>query len=237
LGLPVKDYKPIMQPQDTPTAFLIKLWPWIEANRNRLIIGTVIVIVAVFIYSFFSYQREQKQIIAGQALSQLTLTMPSGAGAGPWADSNLKIANEYPDTLAGRRAWLQGAAALYVEGKYADAQAQFQKYFDAHPDGELSALAAFGIASSLEALGKLDLAFGAYQRVVNGFPSDLASVTAAKFALARISGEQGKLTDALSFYDSLVRYNPGSPAAQEAEMDAMELRTKLAPAQPAAITP
>jgi predicted negative regulator of RcsB-dependent stress response len=226
-----------MQPQDTPTAFLIKFWPWIEANRNRLIIGSVIVIAAIFLYSFYAYQQEQKKTIAGQAFSQLALTLPSDAGASQWAESYLKVAGDYPDTLAGRRAWLQGAAALFAGGKYADAQAQFQKYFDAHPDGEFSASAALGVAASLEALGKLDLAFGAYQRVVNGFPSDAAAVNAAKFALARISGGQGKLNDALGFYDSLIRSNPRSPVAQEAAMSAMELRTKLAPAQPAAVAP
>jgi predicted negative regulator of RcsB-dependent stress response len=226
-----------MQPQNTPTAFLFKLWPWIEANRTRLIVGTGIVVVAIFLYSFSSYQREQKEITAGRALTQLALALPSDASENRWADSYLKIANEYPNTLAARRAQLQGATALFDMGKYADAQAQFQIFLDAHPDGELSASAALGFAACLEALGKLDLAVGAYQRVVNGFSSDAVAANAAKFALARISGQQGKLTDALGFYDSIARSSPGSPLAQEAVMRAVELRTKLVPAQPVAVKP
>jgi predicted negative regulator of RcsB-dependent stress response len=226
-----------MQPQDTPTAFLIKLWPWIEANRNRLIAGGGIVIVAIFLYFFLSWQRDQKEINAGVALSQSALSLPPNASESQWADFYLKIANQYPDTLAGRRAWLQGAAALFAVGKYADAQAQFQKFLDAHPDSEFSASAALGVAASLEALGKLDPAIGAYRQVANGFSSQMAAANAAKFALARIDGQQGKLTDALNFYESIVRSNPGSPLAQSATLRAMELRTKMVSATPAAGKP
>jgi predicted negative regulator of RcsB-dependent stress response len=226
-----------MQPQDTPTSYLFKLWPWIEANRNRLIVSTGIVLVAIFLYSFFSYRREQKEITAGRAVTQLALALPSDANESRWADLYLKIANEYPGTLAGRRAWLQGAAAQFAAGKYVDAQAQFQKFLDAHPDGEFSASATLGVAASLEALGKLDLAVGVYQRVVNGFSRDVVAANAAKFALARISGQQGKLTDALNFYESIVRSSSGGPLAQEAALRAIELKTKLAPAQPVAVKP
>ncbi len=216
-----------MQSQDTPTAFLFKLWPWIEANKIRLIVGTGIIIVVVFLYSFFSWQREQNEIAAGTALTQLTLSNPADASAGELAGPYLKIAGEYPGTLGGRRAWLQGATALFTTGKFADAQVQFQKFLDTHPDGDFSASAALGVAASLEAQGKLDLATGAYQRVINGF-TDIVAANAAKFALARIYEQQGKYSDALNFYESIARATPGSPLAQEAAMRAMELKTKPA---------
>jgi predicted negative regulator of RcsB-dependent stress response len=218
-----------MQSQDASTAFLLKLWPWIEANKNRVIVGTGIIIAAIFLYSFFSWQREQKEIAAGRALTQLSLSLPANASAGQLADAYLKIASEYSGTLGGRRAWLQGAAALFAAGRFADAQAQFQKFLDAHPDGDFSASAALGVAASFEALGKLDLAIGAYQRVVNGF-SDVVAANTAKFALARIDEQQGKFTDALNFYESIARSSPGSPLAQEAGMRAVELKTKPASA-------
>ncbi len=225
-----------MPAQDAPTAFLLKVWPWIEANKNRVIAGAVIIVVAIFLYSFFSWQREQSEIAAGRALTQLTLSAPSNANAGQSADEYLKIAGDYPGTPGGRRAWLQGAAALFAAGKFADAQAQFQKFLDAHPDGDFSASAALGVAASLEALGKLDLAIGAYQRVVNGF-SDVVAANAAKFALARIDEQEGKITDALNFYENIARSSPGSPLAQEAEMRAMELKTRSVSATSAAARP
>ena len=51
--------------------------------------------------------------------------------------------------------------------KYADAQTQFQKFLDAHPDSFFAAQAALGVAASLDAQGKTDLAAGAYQRVIS----------------------------------------------------------------------
>ncbi|MGD0745982.1 MAG: tetratricopeptide repeat protein [Verrucomicrobiota bacterium] len=225
-----------MQSQDASTAFLLKLWPWIEANKNRVIVGSGIVLVAIFLYYFFSWQREQHEIAAGEALTQVTLSLPANANAGQLAGAYLKIAGEYPGTLSGRRAWLQGAAALFEAGKFADAQAQFQKFLDAHPDGDFSASAALGVAASLEALGKWDLASIAYQRVINGF-SDAVAANAAKLALGGIDEQQGKFGDALNLYESIAQLSPGSLLAQEAGMHALELRTKSASATPAAGKP
>ncbi len=225
-----------MPSQDAPTALLFKLWPWIEANKNRIIAGAGIIIAAIFLYSFFSWQRDQKEIAAGQALTQLARSLPSGANAGQLADGYLKIAGEYSGTPGGRRAWLQGAAALFAAGRFADAQAQFQQFLDAHPDGDFSAASALGVAASLEAQGKLDLAIGAYQRVVNGF-SDVVAANTAKFALARIDEQQGKVPDALNFYESIARATPGSILAQEAAMRAMELKMKSVSATSAAGKP
>jgi len=226
-----------MQSQDAPTAVLFKLWPWIEANKTRVIVGAGIIIVAIVLYTFVTWHGEQKEIKAGQAVTGMALTLPPGATASQWADAYFKIAGEYPDTRAGRRAWLQGAAALFAAGRFPDAQAQFQKFLEAHPDGDFSALAALGVAASLEALGKLDSAAGAYQQVLSGFSSDIVAVNTAKFALARIDGQLGKIADALNFYDSIARNNPGGPLAQEAALRAMELRTKLTPATAAAGKP
>ncbi len=215
---------------------MFKLWPWIEANKIRLMVGGGIVVVAVVLLCFLHWQAGQKEITAGVALTQLTLSNPDNASASQLGDAYLKIADEYPGTLAGRRAWLQGAAALFAAGRFADAQAQFQKFLDAHPDGGFSASAALGVAASLEALGKSDLAVGAYQRVVNGF-SDVVAANIAKFALAGIDERQGKFTDALNVYESIARSSPGSVSASEAGMRAMELRTKLASATSAAGKP
>jgi len=226
-----------MQSQDAPTAFLFKFWPWLEANKTRVIVGTAIILVAIFLYSFMSWRGEQKEIEAGRTVTGLALTLPPGSGPSQWAEAYLKIAGQYPDTRAGRRAWLQGAAALFNAGRFADAQSEFQKFLEAHPDGDFSASAALGVAASLEALGKLDSAASAYQRVLSGFSSDIVAVNAAKFALARIDGRLGKITDALNYYESIARNSPGGPPAQEAAMQAMELRTKMTPATAAAGQP
>jgi predicted negative regulator of RcsB-dependent stress response len=236
LGLHAKDCTPVMQPQDAPTAYLFKLWPWIEANKNRLIISVGIAATAIFLFSFFSWRGGQREIEAGRALTQLTFYSPPNSSPSQLANSYLKIANEYPGTLAGRRAWLQGAAVLFAAGQFADAQTQFGKFLEAHPDGAFSALAALGVAASLEAQGRSDSAIGAYQKVINGF-SDLTAANAAKFALARIDEQQGKYADAFNFYEDIARANPGTPLATEAGLCTVELKARLASAKPATNKP
>jgi predicted negative regulator of RcsB-dependent stress response len=215
-----------MQAQDSTTLFLLKLWPWVETNRNRLIGGAVIAVFAIFIVWFAACQREAKEIATGQALTQLALI-----SGGPSPDAYLQIAGQHPGTAAGQRALLQGAAALFEAGRYTDAQAQFQKFLDAHPDSEFSGQAALGVATSLDAQGKTDLAVGAYQRVIS-ISSDTAAVNAAKFSLARIEESQNRLNDALVLYQDVARADPGGSLGSEATMRLMDLRSKL----PAAAT-
>ena len=216
-----KDCKFTMQVQDSTTLFLLKLWPWVEANKNRLIAGGAIAVLAIFIVWFAVCQHESKEITAGQALTQVAL---SGAGAS--ADAYLKVATQHHGTVAGQRALLQGATALFDAGKFPDAQAQFQNFLDANPDGEFSGQAALGVAARLDAQGKTDLAVSAYQRAISS-PSDATVVSAAKFGLARIEESQSRLNDALVLYQAVASANPNGSLGSEAAMRLMELRSKL----------
>jgi predicted negative regulator of RcsB-dependent stress response len=216
-----------MQPQDATTLYFFKVWPWIEANKNRLIGGAVIIAAAIFLIYFFSWQREQREITAEKALTQLFVSVPSDTGAGQLADLYLQIAGKNPGTLAGRRALLQGATVLFDAGRYADAQIQFQKFLDAYPDNPFAAQAMLGVAASLDAQGKTDLAAGTYQHIINSF-SDATCVNAAKFALARIDEAQGKFNEAFTYYADVAQHsNPNGSLGSEAVQHAMELRAKL----------
>jgi predicted TPR repeat methyltransferase len=82
-----------------------------------------------------------------------------------------------------------------------------------------------GVATSLEAQGKLDLAAGTYQRAAN--TSDAATVSAANFALGRIDEQQGKSAEALNFYTEVARANPEGTLGSEAALRVMELKSKL----------
>ena len=218
-----------MQVQDTSTAYLFKLWPWIEANTNRLIYGAVIIVATGILIAFYFWHQNQNEIAAGQALTELLTSTPSDSDAGQLADAYLKIAANFPGTRAGGRAVMQGAAALFEAGKYLEAQAQFKKYLETHPGDVFCAQAALGVAASLDAQGKTDLAASAYQRVISGF-SDLNAVNVAKFALAQIGEQQGKLAAAENLYEEVARSNPNDSLGSEAAMRAMELKTKLPPA-------
>ena len=228
-GVLHESIKAFMQSQETTAAdYLFKLWPWFEANAKRLAYGAALAVIAIFVFSFYSYRQNQNEIAAGQALTRAGM---SGGGGG-LADACLKIAADYSGTLAGQRALLQGAAALFASGKYADAQTQFQKFLDAYPDNFLAPQAALGVAASLDAQGKTDLAISAYQRAA-GQTADPNVVAGAKFALARIDEGQGKLAEASKLYADVARSYPNSSMGNEAGQRAMELKMKL-PAAPAA---
>jgi TolA-binding protein len=224
-----------MQSQEkTATNFFFKLWPWFEANLKRLAFGVVFVVIAVFVFSFYSYRQSQGEIAAGQALTQVSV---SNTGS-ELAEACLKIAADYSGTLAGQRALLQGATALFVSGKYADAQTQFQKFLDAYPDNFLAPQAALGVAASLDAQGKTDLAVSAYQHAA-GQSSDVNVVASAKFALAHLEEARGKLAEASKLYEEVARSFPNSSMGNEAGLRAMELKIKspAAPTAPAAVAP
>ena len=186
-----------MQAQDATTLFFLKLWPWVEANKNR-----------PDCRSGDHRHRHFCNLVRG--LPARGEGNRGGAGADAGGAFRRRAGGQC--LLESRRAVsrhgcgtaraVQGAAALFDAGKFTDAQAQFQKYLDAHPGGEFSGQAALGVAACLDAQGKTDLAASAYQRVINS-SSDIAVVSAAKFGLARIEESQGRLNDAFALYQDV----------------------------------
>ena len=223
-----------MELHEAPATYLFKLWPWFETNRIRIIWGGGVIVVAAGLISFYSWQRDQKEITAGKALTKMMSSIPRNATPGQEADLYLKITADYRGTSAGQRALLQGAAMLFAAGRYADAQAQFQKFLDAYPGSFFAAQAALGVATSLDAQGKTDLAAGGYQRIINSY-SDAVAVDSARFALAQIDERQGKLTEAINLYGAIVHYNPNGSLGSEAGLRLMELKTKLPSASPSTV--
>lgn len=217
-----------MESQDAAATFLLKLWPQIEANKNRIAAGAAIVVAIVAIISFIVWHREQNQIAAGEASTQNLLTMPPSTESGQLANAYLGVAQDYPGTAAGARSLLEGASALFTEGKYTDAQSYFQQFLDVHPDDEFSADAALGVAKCLEAEGKVNDSQGAYQRVINDFPNSPA-VIPAKFGLALLNIQARNYANAFRLFEDVAQSAPYSPLAIEAGQYAYELRSKLPP--------
>jgi TolA-binding protein len=221
-----------MQAQEaaTTTDILFRLWPWFESNAKRLAFGAAFLVIAVFVFSFYSYRQDQREITASEALTQAAIS-ESGA---PLADACLKIAADYAGTPAAQRALLQGATVLFTTGKYVDAQAAFQKFLDAYPDNFLGPQATLGVAASLDALGKTDLAISAYQKAA-GQTANLSVIANAKFSLARIEETQGKFAEAQKLYSEVARAYANTSVGSGAGLRAMELNAKLpkSPATPA----
>lgn len=222
-----------MEPNDAAATFFLKLWPRIEANKNRIITVAIIVLAVALIIFFISWRHQQNQMAAGDALTESLLTIPPNADPARFSQSYLAIAQDYSGTQAGERALLQGAAAMFDQGKYKDAQDYFQQYLNAHPDDEFSGLAALGVAKSLEAEGKINDAVGAYQHVINDF-ADEQAVNTARYALAQIDVQQGHYADAFQLFQSVSQADPYGSQGNEARQYAFELQSKLPRQSPTA---
>jgi predicted negative regulator of RcsB-dependent stress response len=224
-----------METQDASAEFLLKLWPWFEANRKRLIYGAVTVVAVLFVWYFIVTQQEAKALAAGQALAKVQLTLPQNPSAPQVADAYLKIAAQYAGTVAAERAQLEAAAVLFSAGRYDDAQAQFQKLAAANPASPVAPAARLGSATSLEALNKLDAAAAEYRAVASAYPNS-AEALPAKFSLARLLEGQGKLSDALAAYQEVVRAPLAGSYGNEAAQRIGQLQAKLA-VKPATTAP
>jgi predicted negative regulator of RcsB-dependent stress response len=221
-----------METQDASAAFLIKFWPWFEANRKRLIYIAGGVFVVLFVWYFITTQQAQKAVDAGQAYTKMQLNLPPNPTAPQLADAYLKLADQYAGTLAAERAQLQSAAVLFSAGRYEDAQAKFQKFLGANIGSSLAASAKLGVAASLEAQNKLDLAATEYRAVTTSYPNS-AEALPAKFSLGRVLEAQGKLSEAGSYYQEVTRSPLAGSLASEAAQRAAQIQGKLAATKPA----
>ena len=222
-----------METQDASAEIMFKLWPWLEANRKRLIYLGAAALAVFFIWLFLSTQRQQREQSAGEAYTKFQLNQPPTLTVQQVVDGYSKIANDYSGTLAAQRAQLQAAAMLFGAGRYADSQAAFQKFLDAGGSGALALGAQLGVAASLEAQGQLDAAAEKYHAVTTAYPESTEAIT-AKFAQGRVLELQGKPSEALTRYQDVARSPLAGSMAQEAAQRAAAIQAKLPTPAPAA---
>jgi len=216
-----------MQSQDTESLVYFKIVPALVANKNRIIAGLTGIVLLILLFLFLSWHKDQKEVNAGQAFSQLWVSAQPGTTPADLAGQYLKIAGDYADTQTGQRALLQGAAVLFSNGNYSGAQTQFRKFADTYPNSALMATALLGVASALEAQGNASAALDAYRKILDG-NSDAGTLLSAKFATARIDEQEGKAADALRYYQEIARAAPSSALGQQANLKALELAPNLA---------
>ena len=171
-----------------------------KPTQNGIAFGAALAVLAVFLIYFYSWRQDKKAVDAGQALTQAVMTPDSGQ----LADACLKIAADYPGTPAGQRALLQGAAALFAAGRYADAQTQFQKFLDVYPDNQFShRRPSLGVAASLDAQGKTDLATGAYQRTINSTADPWHRLSPRNSPWPKLTSGRAKSPTRLNLYEEV----------------------------------
>jgi tetratricopeptide (TPR) repeat protein len=219
-----------MQHSQTHDAFLWTAWAWLEKNRKQVgLVFAAAVVLGSIIWLFVNLSA-QKKISAGQAVSRVVVAQaldqsPQGTPPAETPEVYLKTASEYAGTAAGARALLLGAAALFAQGKYAEAQAQFEKFIPQYGDHPMMSQALLGIAASLDAQNKTNDALNAYKNIIDRHPNQPV-VPQAKVALARLYEGQSKPELALPLLEDVARTDPYGSIGAEAGMLAEELKQK-----------
>lgn len=197
-----------------------------EANQKRLILSGTILVLAVAAGFFIFYYQGQKEKRASVALSNVRLPSPPTAPIPPGtSDAYLKVAREHAGTKAGGRALLAGAATLFTERKYDEAQRTFQQFLNEYPQSEWVAQAHFGVASTLDAQGKTAEAASKFEEIRRRYAND-PILDEVKLALGRLYENQNKPEEAHKIYAELVQNNPYSGMGSEAGMRKEELEAK-----------
>jgi len=197
-----------------------------------------VVVLAVVVAGYvYGWQRGRTELEASRALMALR-ALPARSGEAPTATSGefLKVASDWASTSSGERALLLAAGKLYEEGKYAEAQAQFERFGSAYASSSLASIAALGVAVCLDAQDRIDPALSAYQGVVTRFGSDPATHR-AKLAMANLHQAKNQPAQALKLLEELSKDTAAGQLAVEAGSRQRRLlleHPELAPANPAA---
>ncbi|MEI7732702.1 MAG: tetratricopeptide repeat protein [Verrucomicrobiota bacterium] len=200
----------------------IKFLTWLEENKKRLVVGVGVAIGIAVIVTCYNYYSEQQEVNASEALTGLRGPIPGVSKAPPATSAQyFKVAEQYSGTSAAAQASLMGAEALYNEGKYAEAQAAFEKFLAQNGSHPMVAQAVLGIATCLDAAGKPNDALAKYQDASRQYSYDLSVVSISKLAMARIYEAQAKFSEAFKTYKDMAdmsrgqMYNPWMDEAQE----------------------
>jgi predicted negative regulator of RcsB-dependent stress response len=203
-----------------------KAWAWFEANRKQALLGAGAVVVLGAIVGFYFYQQNEQERAAAEALSSVAVPQMTGArGAPEPAAAYLKIAADYPKTSAAARAVLLAAGNFFLEGKYTEAKAQFERFTREHGDSPFMGQALLGIAACQDALGKTNEAMVAYNDLVRQHPNENV-VPQARFALGRLYEAQNDPDKARNQFEEVAKANPYGSLGSEAGMRVEELNLK-----------
>jgi TolA-binding protein len=221
-----------------------RAWAWFETNKKQAYWGALGIVLGGLLITFLVYKHGEKDVVAGQALSVVSIPQ-LGGGPGPIradaAQAYLKVAADYPKSPAGARARLMAGASFFADGKYDEARTQFEIFRRDHRESRLLSQALLGIAACLDAQGKTNEATTAYKDLVDHYPGENV-VPQAKFSLACLYEGQNKPDLARTLFEDVTRTDPYGSLGSESGMRLEELMKKnpnLAPAikAPATTTP
>ena len=146
-----------MESEAPPLPLSAKLWTWFETNKKQALYGAVILVGGGIIAGYIYWQQTEKEIAADQALSNVSAPHLGSPGARPGAgEAFLKVAATYPKSSAAMRAILFAGTSFFLDGRYTDAKAQFDRFAREYRESGLLGQALLGAAACLDAEGRLD---------------------------------------------------------------------------------
>jgi len=212
-----------------------RLYVWFDANRKNVMVGAVVVLVAAFGISYFIWNKNEKQVKAGESLSKNLMEPLLSGGAAVSPEALLKLASAHAGEPAGAQALLMAGGAYFSQGKYAEAQTQFERFGREYAGNQFMPQSLLGRAACLEAQGKVDDAAAAYKNLMDRYPN-ASTAPQARFAVAASYAAQGKNEQAINLYEEVIRNDPESTIAKEARYRGIELKMKMpstpVPAEP-----
>jgi tetratricopeptide (TPR) repeat protein len=190
-------------------------WAWFDANKKPALLGTGAVAVLSLIVAFVLYHRNEAEIAASEALSNVTVPGTPGASRADAADAFLKVAATYPNSLAGARALLLAGSSFFADGKYPEAKTQFERFTREYSSSPFRGEALLGIADAVMA----------YKDLIDRRLSEYV-LPQARFALACCYQAQNKPELARNLFEEVERSNPYGSLGSEAGMRLEELKLK-----------
>ena len=200
-------------------------WAWFEANKKQTLWGAGVLGAVCLVVAFILYNRSETQLAASEALSNVAVQQAGSGSQASIAEAYLKVAAAYPNSAAGARALLFAGSSLFVEGKYAEARTQFERFSREYTSSPFRGEALLGIATCLNAEGKTSEAVTAYKDLVDRRLSEYA-LPQARFALGCLYEAQNKPELARSLFEEVERNNPYGSLGSEAGMRLEELKLK-----------
>jgi predicted negative regulator of RcsB-dependent stress response len=233
-----------MENDTPPSAGFYNFLGWLENNKQRVLMGAVIVLLVGTVIGFFVWRGSQKKVDAEQALSSVRMPFGPGQQVEPGtAEALVKVAQDYPGTMAAAKATLRAGTVYFDQGNYTKAQEQFDLFLREHNETPWVPQAVYGIAASIEAQGKTAEAITKYTNFIATYPNDPAA-DQARLTLARLYEQTQQPALALDVLNKLMSNQQGGfgPGASEAQDKIREIYAKhpnLAPvpSNPPSMTP
>ena len=216
-----------METEAPPSVGLYNLLGWFETKKKLLVQIVAGALVAAAVLGFLVWRSGQKQIEAEQALSAVHMPFsPSDLPTPGTADALAKIAADYPGTAAAAKATLRAASVYFGDGNYAKATEQFDSFIRNYSDSPWVSQASYGLATCLDAQGKVTEAITKYEAFIKTPGADVLG-DQARLNLARLYEQNKQPAQALELLTKMTSAQQGyNPAAAEVQEKIRELYTK-----------